>query len=145
MAGCHVIRNSDTYEGKQGLTYFTGICRENVGAQGVCLHMLTVPGGGRANAHYHDGHESAIYMMSGHAVQMWGDALEHIDEVFPGDYVYIPAGVPHVVMNASMTEPMSAIIARTDPSEQESVILAPELESIVSEFIARRFGGSVNS
>jgi uncharacterized RmlC-like cupin family protein len=135
---CHVVRNSDTYEGKQGLTYFTGICRENVGAQGVCLHLLTVPPGGRAHAHYHDGHESAIYMLSGRAEQLWGDQLENHDVVLPGDYVYIPSGVPHVVMNASDTEPLTAVIARTDPSEQESVILTPELEMIVDRFLASR-------
>jgi uncharacterized RmlC-like cupin family protein len=84
-------------------------------------------------------------MMSGHAVQMWGDALENTDDVYPGDYVYIPAGVPHVVMNASMTEPMTAVIARTDPSEQESVVLTPELEAIVSSYIEKRFQDRVNN
>jgi len=134
---CHVIRNSDTYEGKQGLTYFTGICRENVGSKGVCLHALTIPPGARANAHYHDGHESAIYMLSGQAQQLWGDRLENHDVVNAGDYVYIPSGVPHVVMNLSAS-PIMAVIARTDPSEQESVILTPELELVVEEFLKNR-------
>ena len=137
MSACRVIRNSDTYEGKQGLTYFTGICRENVGAKGVCLHVLTVPPGGRAHAHYHDGHESAIYMLSGQAHQLWGDSLESHDVINPGDYVYIPSGVPHVVMNLG-SEPIQAVIARTDPSEQESVVLTPELERYVEEFLAGR-------
>ncbi len=43
-----------------------------------------------------------------------------------GDFVYIPAGVPHQPANASQTEPLVAIIARTDPNEQESVVLLPE-------------------
>lgn len=137
-AACRVIRSSDSYQGKQGLTYFTGICRENVGAKGVCLHALTVPPGGRANAHYHDGHESAIYMISGRAEQLWGESLENHDVVIAGDYVYIPSGVPHVVMNTSSTEPISAVVARTDPSEQESVVLTPELERLVEEFLAKR-------
>ena len=32
-------------------------------------------------------------------------------------------------MNASLTEPCVAVIARTDPNEQESVVLQPELEA----------------
>ena len=132
-----MVRNSDTYGGKQGLTYFTGICRENVGAKGVCLHALKIPPGARANAHFHEGHESAIYMLSGRAEQLWGDRLENHDVVLPGDYVYIPAGVPHVVMNTG-SEPVEAVIARTDPSEQESVVLTPELESVVEAFLANR-------
>ena len=45
--------------------------------------------------------------------------------VHEGDYVYIPAGVPHQPFNP--TERMArALIARTDPNEQESVVLLPE-------------------
>lgn len=135
---CYVIKSDETYEGKQGLTYFTGISRESVGSQGVCLHVLTIPPGGRANAHYHDGHESAIYLMSGLAEQLWGERLENHDRVEAGSYVYIPSGVPHVVWNASETENAVAVIARTDPNEQESVVLTPELEAVVQEFLAKR-------
>ena len=132
----YVVRNSGTYDWKQGLTYFSGVSKESVGSKGVCLHALTIPPGGRANAHYHDGHESAIYLLSGSAEQLWGDRLENHDVVKPGDYVYIPPGVPHVVMNRSKTEPAVAVIARTDPNEQESVILTPELEAVVNAFLA---------
>jgi uncharacterized RmlC-like cupin family protein len=43
---------------------------------------------------------------------------------------YIPAGVPHLPANLS-DKPASAVIARTDPNEQESVVLMPELEQFV--------------
>ena len=39
-----------------------------------------------------------------------------------GDYIYIPAGVPHQPYNPS-DSPCRALIARTDPHEQESVVL----------------------
>ena len=135
---CFVVTSDETYEGKQGLTYFTGISRQSVGAQNICMHVLTIPPGGRANAHYHDGHESAIYMLSGHAEQLWGERLENHNAVEPGSYVYIPSGVPHVVWNASDTENAVAVIARTDPNEQESVVLTPELEAVVQAFLASR-------
>lgn len=131
-----VIRNDGTYEGKQGLTYGEGISRESCGSQGVCLHTLRIPPGGRANAHYHDGHESAIYLVAGRAEQLWGAQLENHDRVSPGDYLYIPSGVPHVVWNPSDTEDAVAVIARTDPSEQETVVLTPELEAVVDRFMA---------
>jgi uncharacterized RmlC-like cupin family protein len=135
---CHVVRSDETYEGKQGLTYFTGISRQSVGSENVCLHVLTIPPGGRANAHYHDGHESAIYLVSGRTEQLWGSQLENHDVIGAGNYVYIPSGVPHVVWNASETENAVAVIARTDPHEQESVILTPELEAVVEAFFAKR-------
>jgi uncharacterized RmlC-like cupin family protein len=43
-----------------------------------------------------------------------------------GDFVYIPAGVPHLPANPSKTEPCTAVLARTDPNEQESVVIMPE-------------------
>jgi uncharacterized RmlC-like cupin family protein len=38
--------------------------------------------------------------------------------------------MPHLPYNLSATEPVVAIISRTDPNEQESVVLLPELEKI---------------
>jgi hypothetical protein len=48
-----------------------------------------------------------------------------------GDMLYIPAGMPHLAANLS-DGPLSAVIARTDPNEQESVRLLPELEGAVT-------------
>ncbi len=44
--------------------------------------------------------------------------------------IYIPAGVPHLPLNRSAA-PMTAVIARTDPNEQESVVLLPDLDPLV--------------
>jgi uncharacterized RmlC-like cupin family protein len=38
--------------------------------------------------------------------------------------------MPHLPYNASGTETCVAVIARTDPNEQESVVLLPELEAL---------------
>lgn len=43
---------------------------------------------------------------------------------------YIPAGMPHLPMNAT-DKPTSAVIARTDPNEQENLQPPPELEHLV--------------
>jgi uncharacterized RmlC-like cupin family protein len=56
----------------------------------------------------------------------------------PGDFFYIPAGVPHLPHNPSETVPYVGIIARTDPNEQESVVLLPKLDRrIASKLDAR--------
>jgi uncharacterized RmlC-like cupin family protein len=133
---CRLVRASDTYDGKQGLTYFCGIAAETVGSKGICMHLLTVPPGGRAKAHLHENHETAIYVLEGETVTLYGDRLQHHFVTRAGDLVYIPAGVPHLPVNLS-DKPASAIIARTDPNEQESVILLPELEALADAAIAR--------
>jgi uncharacterized RmlC-like cupin family protein len=41
-----------------------------------------------------------------------------------GDFIYIPAGVPHQPFNPT-NQVAKALISRTDPNEQESVVLWP--------------------
>ncbi|UPA23726.1 cupin domain-containing protein [Shinella oryzae] len=129
-AACHVVRPGSTYDGKQGFSYFEGIARESVGATGICMHLLTIPPGGRAKAHMHESHETAIYMLSGEAHTWYGERLENHVVVRAGEMFYIPAGVPHLPANLS-DQPASAVIARTDPHEQESVVLLPQLDALI--------------
>jgi uncharacterized RmlC-like cupin family protein len=127
---CRVFRPGETYDGKQGFSYFAGISAESTGSRGVCMHLLTIPPGGRAKAHLHENHETAIYMLEGETEMWWGERLENHMIVRAGDLLYIPAGVPHLPANRT-DRPASAVIARTDPNEQESVVLRPDLEALV--------------
>lgn len=79
----------------------------------------------------HESHETAIYVLSGEVHTWYGDRLEQHIIVKAGDLFYIPAGVPHLPANLS-DSPSSAVIARTDPNEQESVALLPELDALVA-------------
>lgn len=130
MANCIKLQPGGTYTGKQGFSYFEGIAQETVGSHGVCMHLLRVPPGGRAKAHKHATHETAIYVISGSAKMYWGERLEHMMETNAGDMIYIPADVPHLPFNDGAVEAL-AVIARTDPHEQESVVLLPELDALV--------------
>jgi uncharacterized RmlC-like cupin family protein len=130
MPDCRKIHPTDRYAGKQGFTYNVGIAAETVGSTAICMHMLTIPPGGRAKAHKHATHETAIYQMTGRSVMYWGDRLENRMEAEAGDLIYIPADTPHLPFNPG-PEPCTAVIARTDPNEQESVVLLPELEHLV--------------
>src|SRR6266498_2100217 len=125
---CVVIQASETHMGKQGLPYFRGISAASAGAQGLCMHLLTILPGGCGKAHLHANHETAIYLLSGEAEMWYGERLQQHLVVHAGDLLYIPAGMPHLPANRSDTEPCTAVVARTDPNEQESVILLPALD-----------------
>ncbi|MBA2941425.1 cupin domain-containing protein [Paenibacillus sp. CGMCC 1.16610] len=127
---CRLIRSSRTYHGKQGFDYAEAISKESVDSQGICMHLLTIPPGKRAKAHLHEQHETAIYMLQGKSAMWYGEKLDQHMEVEEGDFLYIPAGMPHMPYNPSESEPCTALLARTDPNEQESVRLLPELETI---------------
>ena len=125
---CRVIRSVETYEGKQGPTYMGGVSAESVGSRGMWLGMVTMPPGARTKAHFHEAHETAFYVLSGECDLWFGKDLQDHVVARAGDYLYIPAGVSHVAVNRSQTEPFVVVGGRTDPSEQESVRLQPELD-----------------
>src|SRR5262245_39289000 len=93
---CHLVRPAETYDGQQGLTDFAGIASETVGSKSICMHLLTIPPGGRAKAHMHENHETAIYVLEGEAIALYGDRLQYHAVTKAGDLFYIPAGVPHL-------------------------------------------------
>jgi uncharacterized RmlC-like cupin family protein len=127
-----VVRAGQTYQGKQGPDYTPGISAESVGAHALWLGSVTLPpDGGRTKAHVHESHESAFYLVSGDEVELYtGDDLEHREVAMAGDYLYVPAGVPHVAVNRGAA-PAVFVGARTDPNEQESVVMRPGLDERV--------------
>lgn len=122
MAECRIVRGGEAFHGKQGLDYFSGISAETTGSKAICMHLLVMPPGASAKPHFHESHETAIFMLEGVAEFKHGPNLEHTDRVQAGDFIYIPAGVPHQPYNPTDTV-AKAVIARTDPNEQESVVL----------------------
>ena len=129
-AGCTTLKASEPFVGRQGFTYAPAISRETVGAIGIHMQLVTMPPGARAKAHKHAAHETAIYVLSGASGTYYGERLEHHAIARAGEFLYIPPNTPHLPYNLSQTEPVVAIISRTDPHDQESVILMPELDAI---------------
>ncbi|QTQ36268.1 Cupin superfamily protein [Aromatoleum petrolei] len=111
--------------------YAPGISAETVGSTAVFLGMVTIPPEGRTRAHLHEFHESAFYLLSGEEVELFtGDRLEHRALAHPGDYLFIPAKVPHIAVNRGKT-PAVFIGVRNEPTAQESVVMLPELDALV--------------
>ena len=127
---CQRVVAGETSTGRQGLDYAVGISAESVGSRHLHMQLVTIPPGGRTFAHRHVSHETAIYALTGESGVWHGAALEHHDIVHPGEFFYIPANTPHLPYNPSAKEPVVAVIARTDPKEQESVCLMPELDGL---------------
>jgi uncharacterized RmlC-like cupin family protein len=129
-AECRVLKAGGAFVGKQGLSYAAAVSAESVGSSHIHMQLVTIPPGASAKAHRHEAHETALYVLSGISGMWYGDNLEQHLEAAAGDFVYIPAGVPHLPYNPSETEPCTAVISRTDPNEQESVVLMPELDGL---------------
>ncbi len=129
---CLRLPAGEPFVGKQGFTYAAAVSAETAGASGIHMQLLIVPPGARAKAHKHEAHETALYVLSGEVGMYYGEKLENHMVTRAGDFVYIPADTPHLPYNMSETQPATAVVSRTDPNEQESVVMLPELDSIHS-------------
>lgn len=119
------VRVPETAISKQALPFFPGVSNKNAGAKGLSLMKVVIPPGASAQAHVHKGHESAIYLLQGTVETRYGERLEKSVVNVAGDFIYIPADVPHQPTNLSKTEPAIGIVVRNDADEQEHVILLP--------------------
>ena len=52
----------------------------------------------------------------------YGEGLRQIVENSAGDFIFIEPGVPHEVFNVSTTEPVVAVVARSDASEWQNIV-----------------------
>ena len=106
---------------RQRLPYFVGISGETVGASGMSMHLVTIPPGAKSEPHYHVGYETGIYVLEGKVLTRWGAKLENEVISESGEFLFIPAGVPHEAINLSTTEAARAVVARNHPAEQDQV------------------------
>ena len=120
--GILTVRGGGDTRGWNGIQYKAGLSGRNTGATQLSMNVATIPPGGVAFAHIHMGFEVMLYIMEGRVRHEYGPALEHVLENGPGDFIYIAPGVPHEVFNMSTTEPVVAIVARSDASEWENIV-----------------------
>jgi uncharacterized RmlC-like cupin family protein len=117
------IRPTTTTMTRQQLPNFVGISGATTGARHLSMNVVIIPPGGAAQPHVHQGYETAIYLLSGRVETRYGPGLHSSVINEAGDFIYIPADVPHQPVNLSTTEPAHAIVARSDANEQESVVI----------------------
>jgi uncharacterized RmlC-like cupin family protein len=117
-----VIRPSAETLSRQQLPYFVGVSAESAGATAISLNLIVIPPGGAAIPHLHCGYETAIYVLSGRVETRYGQGLTQSVICEAGDFLFIPANLPHQPVNLSQAEPARALVARNDPNEQESVV-----------------------
>ena len=120
--GIQVIRGSGNCRDWNGIHYKAGMSGANVGARQLSMNVATIPPGGVARAHVHVGFEVMLYILQGRVRHEYGPGLRAQVENTAGDFIFIEPGVPHEVFNVSDTEPVVAVVARSDASEWENIV-----------------------
>jgi uncharacterized RmlC-like cupin family protein len=126
---CRVVRSGDAYQGKQGFTYLGGLTGSSAGSRAICMTVVTLPAGARARTHHHRGIETAVYVLEGRVQMYFGERLGELLTAKAGEYIYIPADMPHQVLNRSDAV-CRALVAHTSADDQDGIVLLPALDSI---------------
>ena len=81
---------------------------DEVGLKNFGIHLISIaPGDKSTEFHSHRYEEEAIYVLSGHGIEVMGDTSQKIG---PGDFIGFPAGgVAHETMNDG-TEPLVCLV-----------------------------------
>ena len=120
--GISVIRGGGNVRDWNGIHYRAGLSGKNVGAQHLSMNVATIPPGGVAYAHIHVDFEVMLFILRGRVRHEYGVGLRKVIENEAGDFIFIEPGVPHEVFNLSDSEPVVAVVARSDASEWEHII-----------------------
>jgi len=120
--GITVIRGSENCRDWNGIHYKTGMSSKNVNSKNLSMNVATIPPGGIAYAHIHDGFELMLYIMEGNVRNEYGPGCKTIIENKAGDFIFIEPGIPHEVFNMSDTEPVVAVVARSSADEWDKII-----------------------
>jgi len=120
--GILTIRGGGKRRGWNGIHYKQGMSAKNVGSTRLSVNVATIPPGGVAYAHIHDGFELMLYILEGNVRHEFGDHLKQTLENAAGDFIFIKPGVPHEVFNMSKTEPVVAFVARSSAEEWDKII-----------------------
>ena len=99
----------------QGVVREFGISRSSAGGSHLSMAHGVVPAGAISTRHFHP-FETAVFVISGCARAYFGLNDEEWVDVGEGDFLYIPAEVPHRTANLGDT-PVAYVLARAAPED----------------------------
>jgi uncharacterized RmlC-like cupin family protein len=65
--------------------------------------------------HHHGEQETVVYVLEGESLVRWGRHGEHSARVRTGDFLHVPAWLPHQEVNPSTDHPFRWVVIRSTP------------------------------
>lgn len=69
----------------------------------------------RTGIHHHGKQDTIVYVLEGESLVRWGDHGEHSATVGAGDFLHVPAWLPHQEVNPSQDKPFRWVVVRSTP------------------------------
>jgi uncharacterized RmlC-like cupin family protein len=70
-------------------------------------------GGARTGIHHHGEQQTIAYVLSGICDVRWGTRGEYAARAQAGDFIHVPAFLPHMEINPSDSEPFHWVVVRS--------------------------------
>lgn len=96
-----------------GLALITGVGPKNTPASKIWIGVGSNKPGGRSKPHHHAEAETACYVLSGKMRMYYGENFSNYLDMSQGDYFFVPAHMPHIEANMSLTEDMVCVVSRS--------------------------------
>jgi uncharacterized RmlC-like cupin family protein len=113
-AGVRVVRAQALGKAMAAMGRATAFDFSGSGGKETWIGVVTMPPQAVTGAHHHGRHEVAIYVVKGRSEIRWGERLEFVAEVGPGDFIYFAPFVPHQGLNLSATDTVDFVVVRSD-------------------------------
>jgi uncharacterized RmlC-like cupin family protein len=75
--------------------------------------LFEVKPGARTGIHHHGEQQTIAYVLSGICEVRWGGQGEYTARAKPGDFIHVPAFLPHMEINASDIESFRWVVVRS--------------------------------
>jgi len=77
--------------------------------------VFLVEPGARTGIHHHGEQDTIVYVLEGESLVKWGERGDFEATARAGDFVHVPAWLPHMEINPSATEPFRWVVVRSTP------------------------------
>jgi uncharacterized RmlC-like cupin family protein len=78
--------------------------------------LFEVNPGGRTAIHHHGQQQTIAYVLSGVCEIRWGARGEYAARAKVGDFIHVPAFLPHMEINPSDSQPFRWVVVRSTPT-----------------------------
>jgi uncharacterized RmlC-like cupin family protein len=122
MDGCSPIRIVHPSEFLAGTAQTSGsvrlaaIARESAPNTALWGGLFEVKPGAHTGIHHHGEQQTIAYVLEGVCEVRWGARGEYVAEATAGDFIHVPAFLPHMEINPSETQPFRWVVVRSTPT-----------------------------
>jgi uncharacterized RmlC-like cupin family protein len=102
----------------------TAIAGETCGSTAIFTVLSRLPPGQRSSPHVHTNCESSIYIASGHGRVLTGVHVDRVLVIEPGDFLFVPPGAPHIVINEGAVD-LVLVVSRNTAEERAEDYVSP--------------------